>query len=255
MAARHHQGGDFQRSWSGRHGRLPGGRRRPSRSPFRCAPTSWSPASAPMWRAHVRPRPLQLARLGERVAGAVRKVPGAGRRARRAGRRFQVPPHHPDRNRLARYGLTIEDINQLTETLAVGPPVGDVLEGERRFAIVVRAHTASRATSSPSGRCRFVRSAGRWCRWATWPTGVRHRPCSGQPRGQSRRLTVEFNVRGRDLLSVVQEAQAARRDGGRPAGGLPGRVGRPVRALHSRPARGCRSWCRWRWRSSGSCSG
>jgi Cu/Ag efflux pump CusA len=35
-------------------------------------------------------------------------------------------------------GLTIEGINQITETMAVGAAVGDVFEGERRFGIVVK---------------------------------------------------------------------------------------------------------------------
>ena len=44
----------------------------------------------------------------------------------------------PDRAKLARYGLTIEDVNQLVETMAVGHMVGQVMEGERRFGIVVK---------------------------------------------------------------------------------------------------------------------
>ena len=44
----------------------------------------------------------------------------------------------PDRAKLARYGLTIEDVNRITETMAVGHATGEVLEGERRFAIVVK---------------------------------------------------------------------------------------------------------------------
>ena len=69
-----------------------------------------------------------LARLGDEVAALVRKVPGAVdvRVEQVAG--LQYLRVTPDRNRLARYGLTIEDVNQVTETLAVGSPVGHVLE-------------------------------------------------------------------------------------------------------------------------------
>ena len=43
----------------------------------------------------------------------------------------------PDRERLARYGLYALDLNQITETIAVGYPSGVVFEGERRFDLVV----------------------------------------------------------------------------------------------------------------------
>ena len=44
----------------------------------------------------------------------------------------------PNRARLARYGLTIEDVNTVTETMAVGRTVGQVFEKDRRFDMVVR---------------------------------------------------------------------------------------------------------------------
>jgi len=48
---------------------------------------------------------------------------------------LRIDPH---RGKLARYGLTIEDVNRVTETMAVGHAVGEVLEGERRFGIFIR---------------------------------------------------------------------------------------------------------------------
>ncbi len=150
----------------------------------------------------------QLRELGERAATALKAIDGATdvRVEQVAGLRYLRII--PDRNKLARYGLTVQDINQLTETMAVGHSVGDVLEGERRFGIVVRtAHgfdgdlepLRSLPLRSVSGQVVPLGDVAE-LRFLTGPAQVSRE-------SQSRRLTVEFNVRGRDLLSVVQDAQ------------------------------------------------
>ena len=116
----------------------------------------------------------------------------------------------PDRAKMARYGFTIEDINELTETMAVGHRVGEVLEGERRFGIVVKtAHGFDGDLASLLGLP--LRSLT----GQTVPLGDVAElhfitgPAQVSRESQSRRITVEFNVRGRDLLSVVGAAPAA----------------------------------------------
>lgn len=151
----------------------------------------------------------ELARQGQRIAELVRGVQGAVdvRVEQVEGLRYLRIT--PDRNRLARYGLTIEDINQLTETLAVGHFVGDVLEGERRFGIVVKAGHGFRGDLESLRSLPLKAATGQVVplgdvaelRFVTGPAQVSRE-------AQSRRLTVEFNVRGRDLLSVVQDAQS-----------------------------------------------
>jgi heavy metal efflux system protein len=152
----------------------------------------------------------ELGRIGERVARALQGVAGADdvRVEQVAGLRYLKI--EPDRNKLARYGLTIADINQITETIAVGHHVGDVLEGERRFGIVVKTdHRYSGDLSallslplrSVSGQVVPLGDVAR--------LGFSTGPAQISRDSQSRRLTVEFNVKGRDLLSVVRDAEAA----------------------------------------------
>lgn len=152
----------------------------------------------------------QLRAFAERAASAVRNVPGAidVRIEQVAG--LQYLRVMPDRAKLARYGLSIEDVNQLTETMAVGARVGDVLEGERRFGIVVKSKhdyqgdlEALRALplKSVSGQIVPLGDVAE-LRFASGPAQVSRE-------NQSRRITVEFNTRDRDLLSVVQDAQRA----------------------------------------------
>lgn len=154
----------------------------------------------------------ELARLGERVAAAVRGVPGAVDVRVEQTQGLRYLRIKPDRNRLARYGLTIEDVNQVTETLAVGHRVGDVLEGERRFGIVIKVAHGFAGDLEPLRALPLRSVSGQVVPLGdvaelAFVTG----PAQVSREAQSRRLTVEFNVRGRDLLSVVRDAQAATR--------------------------------------------
>ena len=150
----------------------------------------------------------ELARLAEHVASALRTVDGAVdvRVEQVSGLRYLRIV--PERLKLARYGLTVEDINQLTETIAVGHNVGEVLEGERRFGLVVKtAHgfdgdlESMRALPLKSITGQIVPLGD--VADLSFVMG----PSQVSRAKQSRKLTVEFNVRGRDMLSVVHEAQ------------------------------------------------
>jgi cobalt-zinc-cadmium resistance protein CzcA len=151
-----------------------------------------------------------LTELGDRAAALIRAIVGAEdvRVEQVAGLRYLRIA--PDRNKLARYGLSVADVNQITETLAVGHDSGEVLEGERRFGIVVKTQhgfagsvdaIASLPLKSVSGQ---IVPLGDVANLAFEPG-----PAQVSRQNQSRRLTVEFNVRGRDLLSVVKEAELA----------------------------------------------
>jgi cobalt-zinc-cadmium resistance protein CzcA len=152
----------------------------------------------------------ELSRIGDRIARALQGVAGAEdvRVEQVAGLRYLKI--EPDRNKLARYGLTVADINQITETIAVGHSVGDVLEGERRFGIVVKTDhrfngdlsaLLSLPLRSVSGQVVPLGDVAR--------LGFSTGPAQISRDSQSRRITVEFNVKGRDLLSVVRDAEAA----------------------------------------------
>ncbi|MBL8720228.1 MAG: efflux RND transporter permease subunit [Myxococcales bacterium] len=152
----------------------------------------------------------ELGKLGDRIAKIVRSVPGAVdvRVEQIAGLRYLRVT--PDRSKLARYGLTIADVNQVTETMAVGHATGDVLEGERRFGIVVRTDLGFAGDLDPLLRLPLRSVTGQIVPLGdvaelAFTTG----PAQVSRESQSRRLSVEFNVRDRDLLSVVRDAQAA----------------------------------------------
>jgi len=152
----------------------------------------------------------ELRRRGEQIAAVARKVPGAVdvRVEQVSGLKYLRIV--PERAKLARYGLTVEDVNQITETIAVGYGAGHVLENERRFGIAVKTQHGFAGDLEPLRTLPLRSLSGQIV-----PLGdvaalsLVDGPAQINRESQSRRLIVEFNVRGRDLLSVVNEAQQA----------------------------------------------
>jgi cobalt-zinc-cadmium resistance protein CzcA len=119
-----------------------------------------------------------------------------------------------DRERIARYGLNVAHVRELVETAVGGTTPTEILDGARRFGVVVRFPDELRSDpaalhglllTAPGGeRVRLDQVAT--IRTTQGPEAISHE--NGQ-----RRLVVQTNVRGRDLGSFVNEAQAAIADG------------------------------------------
>jgi len=149
-----------------------------------------------------------LERLGGEVLRVVEQVPGnADAQVEVLSGAAQIEIGL-DRDALARYGLHVRDVQEVVETAIGGTQVTEVLEGARRFPVVVRLPQSVRESPEaianmvvaapggervPLGRLATVRSA------AT-PEAVNHE-------NAERRLVVQTNVRGRDVGSFVAEAQ------------------------------------------------
>jgi cobalt-zinc-cadmium resistance protein CzcA len=150
----------------------------------------------------------RLRAAGDRIAGLVRAIDGAVdvRVEQVAG--LQYLRVIPERAKLARYGLSVADVNQITETMAVGHLAGEVLEGERRFGIAVKTQHGFTGDLVSLDSLPLKSVTGQIV-----PLGdvaeleLKRGPATVSRQSQSRKLTVEFNVRGRDMLSVVREAQ------------------------------------------------
>jgi heavy metal efflux system protein len=152
---------------------------------------------------------VELQRVAQRVASVVRRVPGAVDVRAEQGHGLSYLRITPDRRALAQHGLTIKDVNTLTAAMAVGHRAGVVREGDRRFDIVVKLDRVD-------GDLDRVRKLPlRSARGAVVPLGdvaavaVVTGPLMVNRNRLSRRITVEANVRGRDLVSVVTDARAA----------------------------------------------
>lgn len=115
-----------------------------------------------------------------------------------------------DRAAIARYGINVADVQQVIQTAIAGTEATRVLEGFRRFELVVRLTPAVRQNtqdfanllvSAPNGQRIPLAQLARISS-ETGPVEI------ARENGQ-RRISVEVNVRGRDVGSFVEEAQAA----------------------------------------------
>lgn len=151
---------------------------------------------------------FMLRQLGIEVAAALRDVDGATSVRVEPNAGLNYLRIYPDRGRLSRYGLSLEEVNQLTQTLSVGLPVGTVFEGERRFGMVIKVAAPFDGTMDAMRALPLKATTGQMVPLGDVAEVVREEgPVQVSRLNQSRRLLVEFNVRGRDLLSVVQAAQ------------------------------------------------
>lgn len=151
----------------------------------------------------------ELVTLGNQIAHGLRSVPGATDIRVEATTGLKYLQVIPDRDKLARYGVSVKDINTLVETLSVGENVGVVFEQDRRFGVVVKVADDIRDPLSAWNDLPLKTMNGKLI-----PLGelaqlrLSEGPAEINRAGGARRLAVEFNVRGRDMASVVAAAQA-----------------------------------------------
>lgn len=113
-----------------------------------------------------------------------------------------------DRQRLAQYGIPVEDLNTVIRAAFAGEPAGVVFEGERKFDLVVRLPEEHRKKFDLGGL--YVRDGQHRLipvsavATATESLG----PAQVSRDDTRRRVTLGVNVRGRDVESVVQDLQA-----------------------------------------------
>ena len=113
-----------------------------------------------------------------------------------------------DRDKIARYGLNIADLLEVTKIAIGGDEATEVQEGQRRFAIFVRLKENYRNQVEKLNDILIAPPAG-----APIPLGqlAAFRLSSGDSvvsrENSLRRIVVKCNVKGRDIGSFVHEAQ------------------------------------------------
>ena len=112
------------------------------------------------------------------------------------------------REALAKYGVSIELVNQTIKTAFAGSSAGTLYEGEKRFDISVRLDSTQRQSldhvrqltiNTPSGQVLPLSLLAE--------VNIKEGPNQIQREDAKRRITVGFNVRGRDVKSLVTELQ------------------------------------------------
>jgi cobalt-zinc-cadmium resistance protein CzcA len=114
----------------------------------------------------------------------------------------------PNRQAIARYGINVEDVNELVESIVAGKSAGIVYEGDKRFDLVIRlVEPASRNVETVRSLVVPAPSGARIPLYQLAEIKVEEGPAQISREDRQRRIVVELNVRGRDIGSFVQEAQ------------------------------------------------
>ncbi|KJS32777.1 MAG: metal transporter [Desulfatitalea sp. BRH_c12] len=113
-----------------------------------------------------------------------------------------------DRKATARYGINIEDVQSVLRTAVGGETAGQIFEGIRRFDILVRFSAESRGSADTIRKILITAPAGEKIpldQLALVEEIVGPRQITRE--NSQRFITVQCNVRGRDIGSFVAEAQ------------------------------------------------
>lgn len=116
---------------------------------------------------------------------------------------------HYDRAAIAQYGLTISSVNRVVNTAFAGESSGTVYEGEKRFDLVVRLAGDKRKDLTDVQDLLIATPAGTQIPLRTVASvEVADGPNQIQRENSQRRIIVGFNVRGRDVQSMVGELRS-----------------------------------------------
>jgi cobalt-zinc-cadmium resistance protein CzcA len=170
----------------------------------------------------------EMRRTAEDIAGVLRQIPGAA--DVRVEQVTGLPTLNIDIKRAvaARYGLNVADVQGVVRIALAGSKAGEVLEGDRRFPIIVRLPEDARqdidglaalpipVEPRPRGSLPTalpVHHTGAPTEFiplgAVASIELREGPNQISRENLKRRVVVQCNVRGRDIGSFVSDARVA----------------------------------------------
>ena len=118
---------------------------------------------------------------------------------------IQVKYNH---ERMAEYGVSVDDVNQILETTFAGAVAGLVYEGEKKFDLVIRMDGIERTAESLQRLSVPVQGGGTVPLTQIADVVYEAAPAQVSHEDGGRRIYVGFNVKGRDIESTVEEIQA-----------------------------------------------
>lgn len=113
-----------------------------------------------------------------------------------------------NRSQIANYGLNIEDINHIVSTAFAGGGAGVVFENERKFDLVVRLDSTHRNNIDDVSHLYIPTTNGTQIPLSqVADIKMELGPAQISREDGKRRIVVGFNVKGRDVESVVEDIQ------------------------------------------------
>jgi cobalt-zinc-cadmium resistance protein CzcA len=166
-----------------------------------------------------------LNETAEQIEAVLKTVPGAADVKTEQTTGLPLLTIELDRAKMARYGLNVSDVQEVVEIALGGREAGQLFEGDRRFAILVRLPERLRTDLDALRRIPIplpesqpvstvsTRAGGGLVSIGTLPLGeiatIEIAPGPNQISRESgkRRVVVTANVRGTDIATFVAEAQ------------------------------------------------
>jgi cobalt-zinc-cadmium resistance protein CzcA len=149
-----------------------------------------------------------LKKSAEAVLEVVQKIPGSADARLEQVDDMPMLTVEPKRMAMSRYGLNVDELQELVSTAVGGSFVGLIYEGDRRFQLMVRLPDEIREdlnalsvlpVSLPNGDYVPLSEVAK--------VELTQAPSQISRENAKRRIVVTSNVRGRDLGSFVAEAQ------------------------------------------------
>jgi cobalt-zinc-cadmium resistance protein CzcA len=146
----------------------------------------------------------------DEIAAVVRSVPGAADVSVEQVDEIPVIQIEVDRHAAARLGVSVDDVQRLVSTAMGGKPIGQIVQGDRRFDLVVRLSQVDRNDLEAIKSLPIVTNEGASLTLGDVTTIV-EKPAPAQISRESgkRRVVVQLNVRGTDLGTFVKAAKVA----------------------------------------------
>ncbi|MFV0540532.1 MAG: CusA/CzcA family heavy metal efflux RND transporter [Aestuariibaculum sp.] len=150
-----------------------------------------------------------LSEKAEEITKIIAGTPGIGDMKAEATTGLPQMTITYNRNKLAQYGLNINELNNVVQTAFAGGKAGVIFEGEKRFDLVVRLHADNRKDITdienlfvglPSGAQIPLREVA--------DVSYKAGPMQISRDNTNRRTYVGINVRGRDVKSLVNEIKS-----------------------------------------------
>ena len=150
-----------------------------------------------------------LADLGHRTEDLLQSIAGSADVQAEQVTGLPMLTVRPNRERLARYGLNVADIQTTLATAVGGRQAGQIFEGDRRFDVVVRLHDEYWEDIESLRRLPVMTPEGTGLPlMEVADVEIVIAPNQISRENGKRRLVVTSNVRGRDLGSFVDELRS-----------------------------------------------
>ncbi|HFK5526129.1 TPA: CusA/CzcA family heavy metal efflux RND transporter [Elizabethkingia anophelis] len=149
-----------------------------------------------------------LAVYADKVGKVIQTAPGAtAPQIERVSGLPQINVQY-DRTRMANYGLSIQDVNNVLSTAFAGKAAGQVYENERRFDLVVRLDSLRRTNIDDVNNLMISTKSGLQIPLSQ-VANIDYKLGAAQISREDgkRRIVIGFNVSGRDVASVVKDIQ------------------------------------------------